>query len=251
MAGLVGPLLSPYDSLATDLNNTLLPSSRDHWLGTDQFGRDVLTRVVYAIRVDLPIAVLAAGISFVLGTLVGGLAGYAGGAVDALVGRTIDVLVALPFVVLILAVVAMLGPGVPTILLGLILVGWITYARIMRAQVQVARSEQYVMAARALGLSRLHIFARHLLPNTISAAVVYATADVVFNVQLLAALSFLGIGVQPPIPEWGAMIGEGRTFLLDAWGLSTWPGLALVLMGLGFSLLGDGLRDRLDPMRSR
>jgi len=245
--GLLGPLLSPYDPISTDLPRALLPPGRAHWLGTDQFGRDLLTRVIYAIRVDLQIAVIATGISCIVGVMLGCLAGYFGGWFDAVLGRAIDVLIAVPYLVLVLAAVAVLGPGTTTIYVAIVLVGWLAYARLMRAQILAERARHYADAAHALGMSHTRILLRHLLPNTMSGALVYAMADLVLNLQLLAALSFLGLGVQPPTPEWGAMIAEGRTFLLDAPGLSTWPGLAIALVGLAFSLLGDGLRDALDP----
>ena len=184
-----------------------------------------------------------------LGLVLGCLAGYCGGWIDAVIGRSIDMLIAFPYLVLVLVVVAVLGSGEGTIYVAIGLVGWISYARIMRAQIQVAGAQQYVEAARVLGLSSVRILGRHLLPNTITAALVYAMSDLVLNLQLLAVLSFLGLGVPPPRPEWGAMIAEGRSFLLDAWGLSTWPGVAVALVGISFSLLGDGIADMLRPRR--
>jgi peptide/nickel transport system permease protein len=251
VAGAIGPLLSPYDPIATDLGRALLPPSGAHWLGTDQFGRDVLTRILYAIRVDLPLMLISTASSFGFGLMLGCLSGYCGGWVDAVIGRVIDALLAFPHLVLVLLVVAVLGPGTFTVYLAITSAGWIAYARIMRAQIRAARAQQYVEAARALGVAPMEIVGRHLLPNTISVALVYAMADLVLNLQLLAALSFLGLGVQPPTPDWGAMIAEGRAFLLDVWGLSTWPGLTVALVGLGFSLLADGLRDLMDPQLRR
>jgi peptide/nickel transport system permease protein len=249
--GLLGPHLSPYDPLAVDLSSALLPSSRAHWLGTDQFGRDLLTRIVYAIRVDIPIVVLSTVSSLGVGLLLGSLAGYYGGWIDAVVSGMIDVLIAVPYLVLVLGSVAVVGPGTGTIYLAIVIVGWVAYARIMHAQIRMARTQQYVEAARAVGNGYLRVLGRHVLPNTIHAALVYAMGDLVLNLHLLAALSFLGLGVQPPTPEWGAMVADGQSFVLDAWGLSTWPGVAVALVGISFSLVGDGLGDALDPRLRR
>ena len=251
LAGALVPLASPYDPGATDLASALLPPGPAHWLGTDQFGRDLLTRMLYAIRVDLPIVLLGTASALALGVLLGCLAGYCGGWPDALISRAIDVLVAFPHLVLVLAAIALAGPGAGSVVLVNVSLGWVTYARLARAQVLVARRQPYVEAARALGFSHLRIICRHILPNGAAPVLVFAMADLVQNLHLLVALSFFGLGAQPPTPEWGAMIAEGRPFLLDAWGLSTWPGLAVVLAGLGFSLLGEGLRNWLDPRRRR
>ena len=243
----VGPFLMPYTPEAFGL--PLQPPSREHPFGTDNFGRDVATRVVYGAHLNLLIGIVPTGVTFIVGTIVGAIAGYYGGKIDTIVMRLVDVVVAFPFIVLVIGIVAMLGPGLRNLFIGIALVGWISYARLVRGEILVAKNQEYVLAARALGNPPARIIGRHILPNVIAPAIVFAMADAVLNILLGAALSFLGLGVQPPTPEWGSMIQEARNFIRQAWWMPTFPGLALILIGIAFSLIGDGLAERLQTGR--
>jgi len=242
-AAYVGPWLSPYDPNAVNLAQALRPPDAGHWLGTDDLGRDVLTRVFFAGRVDLQIALICVVLPFVLGSILGAIAGFAGGRVDAVIMRTTEVLWAFPFYVLVIAIVGLLGPGETNMYIAFTIVVWISFARIVRGEVLVARQAEYVLAARVLGFSDSRIVLRHILPNTIMPAVVFAMSDVVLTILAVTALSFLGLGIQPPTAEWGLMIAEGRNFVFDAWWIATFPGLAIVLTAIAFQLIGDGLDD--------
>ena len=239
------PLLGFDDPNRQDLLGALQSPSLEHPFGTDQLGRDVLTRVVYGGRIDLTFAVITTIVPFVLGVLAGAWAGYRGGWVDGLLSRVVDAVVAFPFIVLILAIVAIVGPGLTGAYIGVLAVGWALYARLARGETLVERQREYVLAAQTLGYSTSRIVLRHALPNVLRASIVFAMADIVLNILLLSALSFLGLGVSPPTPEWGALVADGQDVLLTAWWVSTLPGLVIVLVGIGFSLIGDGLADRL------
>jgi len=243
----VGPYLIPYDPLRVDFASALQPPNAFHWFGTDNLGRDILARVVVAGRVDLEIAVVCVALPFLLGSLLGAVAGYFGGIVDRILSGLIDVLWAFPFYVLVIAIVGTLGPSIGNLYLAFTLVAWISFARIVRGEVLVVRETEYVTAARLLGLSHVRIILLHVLPNAISPAIVFAMADVVLTILAITSLSFLGLGVQPPTPEWGIMIADGRNFIFNAWWISTIPGLAIVYAGIAFSLLGDGLDTLLRP----
>jgi peptide/nickel transport system permease protein len=221
------------------------PPSATHPFGTDNFGRDVFTRVIYATSLDLQIGVFCVIFPFLFGSLMGILSGYFGGLLDVITMRAVDVVVAFPFIVLVIAIVAMLGPGLQNMYIAVSLIGWIVYARLVRAEVLVLRDAEYIQAARILGYSRWRIVLRHILPNAITPALVFVASDVTLCILLGTTLSFLGLGAQPPTPEWGAMIAEGRGFLTQAWWVSVFPGLAIALVGIGFSLLGDGIADLL------
>jgi peptide/nickel transport system permease protein len=236
-----GPLALPHGPLAQDLSDTLQPPSAAHWLGTDNFGRDLLARVLYAGRTDLQIGVIATCISLAIGTIVGAIAAYYGGWVDAVFMRILDVTMAFPRMVLVIAIVALLGPGTVNIYIALTTLGWVIYARLIRGQVLAAKEMEYILAARAVGVTDRRIIIRHLLPNTITPAWVFAMSNVVLNMLFTASLSFLGLGIQPPHPEWGTMIAEGRAFMLTTPWLTILPGLAVVITGLGVTLLGEGL----------
>jgi len=223
--------------------------SAEHPFGTDNLGRDVATRVVYAAHLNLLIGLVPTAITRVTGVVLGSLAGYFGGRIDTLVMRLVDVVVAFPFIVLVIAIVAMLGPGLKNLFIGIALVGWTSYARLVRGEILVAKRLDYVLAAETLGNPASRIILRHILPNVLGPAVVYMMADAVLNILLGAALSFLGLGVQPPTPEWGSMIQEARNFIRQAWWTATFPGLAIVVTGVAFSLLGDGLAERLQTGR--
>jgi peptide/nickel transport system permease protein len=241
------PLLVLFDPLKVEFRSALQPPNVVHWLGTDNLGRDVLARVLAAGKVDLQIAVICVMLPFAVGSIVGAVAGYFGGIVDRAISGIIDILWAFPFYVLVIAIVGTLGPSTGNLYLAFTLVVWISFARIVRGEVLVIRETEYVMAARMLGFSHARIILRHVLPNAITPALVYAMADVVLTILAITALSFLGLGVQPPTPEWGIMIADGRNFIFDAWWMSTFPGLAIVYTGIAFTLIGDGLDSLLRP----
>jgi peptide/nickel transport system permease protein len=239
------PLLAPYDPLAIEPVNKLASPSAGHWLGTDELGRDVLSRLIYAARVDLLIGFLGALLPMVLGTILGALAGFFGGWVDTIVMRTADVFQAFPAYILIIVLVFAMGQGARSILVAFTVLAWVIYARIIRGEILRVRDLDYVHAARVAGLSKLRILAVHVLPNSINQTLVYLPSDIVFATLALAAFSFLGLGIPPPTPEWGAMIAEGQPFIRSNWWLATVPGLVIVVLGLGISLIGEGLEERL------
>jgi len=244
---ILAPLIAPYDPNKQDLQNILADPSSKHWLGTDQLGRDVWSRMLYAARIDLRVGFLAVLLPFLIGTTLGAIAGYYGRFGDTLVSRVAEVVVAFPFFVLIIAMVFVLGPGTRNIYLATPVVGWVSYMRIIRGEVLVAKRQEYTLAAQAAGLSSPRIIVRHLLPNVITQAIVFAMSDIVLDILLIVTLGYLGLGIQPPTPDWGAMIADGQTFITVKWQLSTFPGLAVVITGLGLSLIGDGLADLLRP----
>ena len=241
------PLLTSWNPDTQDLNATLAGFGGHHLLGTDQEGRDVFSRLLYGGRVDLQVAFIAVLFPFVLGTILGSMAGYFGGWVDIIIMRLVDIVVAFPFFVLIIALVFVLGPGERSIYIAITLVGWVSYARIIRGEILVAKRQEYVLAAQSGGLSNLRIMGRHLLPNVITQAIIYAMSDIVQDILAIVTLSYLGLGIQPPTPDWGTMISNGQNFLTTHWQLTTIPGLAVVITGLGLSLIGDGLADLLRP----
>ena len=242
------PLITSAAPNQIDVLNPLAPPlTPGHLLGTDQFGRDVWSRILYGGRIDLAIAFGATSVTLVGGTIIGLVAGYFGGRIDNVLMRIVDLFFAFPFLVLIIAIIAMLGPSLLNIFLAIWITSWVAYARIMRAQVIVAKKQQYVLAARALGYSRTRVMLRHILPNTASAVIIFSMVDAIGNIALAAALGFLGLGVQPPTPEWGTMISDGQNYITTAWWLTLFPGLAIVFVGVAFSLIGDGLADLLRP----
>ena len=223
------------------------PLTPGHLLGTDQYGRDVLARILYGGRIDLAIAFGATSVTLVGGTIIGLVAGYLGGKVDSLLMRIVDLFFAFPFLVLIIAIMAMLGPSIFNMFVAIWITSWVSYARIMRAQTVIAKKQQYVLAAQALGYGRLRVMFRHILPNTVSSVIIFSMVDAVGNIILAASLGFLGLGAQPPSPEWGTMISDAQNYVLTSWWLATMPGLAVVFVGVAFSLIGDGLADLLRP----
>jgi peptide/nickel transport system permease protein len=238
------PLFTNYSPDAIDPLRPLAPPfSPGHVLGTDQFGRDIWSRILYGGRIDLLIAFGATGVTLVVGTAIGLFSGYAGGWADSVIMRIVDLFFAFPFLVLVIAIVAMLGPSIFNMFVAIWLTSWISYARITRGHVVVAKNREYVLAAKALGYRHSRVMLRHVLPNVVSFVLIFAMVDAVGNVLLGAALGFLGLGAAPPSPEWGAMISDGQIYILSAWWLSTLPGIAIVLVGVGFSLIGDGLAD--------
>jgi ABC-type dipeptide/oligopeptide/nickel transport system permease subunit len=252
VAGAVfAPLIATDDPLRIDLVGRLQPPSPEHWMGTDFQGRDIWSRLVYGARISLAVGLVSQAISLVLGVALGLLAGYYGRWVDELVMRLADITLAFPTLLLLIAMVAALAPSLGVVLLTIGLVGWAGMARLVRGQVLVVRQLEYVQAVRALGARDLRIVLRHVLPNVIAPVVIAATIGVAGAIMAEAALSFLGLGVQPPTPSWGAMIADGRdlNLLRNAPWTSVFPGLAIGAAVLGFNLLGDALRDALDPRR--
>jgi peptide/nickel transport system permease protein len=245
LAGLLAPWIAPYDPYYQDFAAALLPPEFAHPFGTDSLGRDIFSRVLHGIRIDLTIGLISTYVPMTYGVVLGAYAGYIGGRFDALVMRMLDIAMAFPFLVLIIVIVAILGPGVQNIYIAIFLVAWTMYARLARAEMMVERSKDYVTAARVLGYPMGRVIFRHGLPNVINSSIVFSASDFVLNILLVSGLSFLGLGIQPPIPEWGAMVAEGRDFMMQAWWISTLPGLAIVLTGTALSLIGDGLAQRL------
>lgn len=242
------PWISGYDPSHIDPLHPLAPPfSPGHLFGTDDYGRDILARILYGARIDLMIAFGATGVTFVVGSLIGLISGYFGGWVDNVIMRIVDLFFAFPFFVLVIAIIAMLGPSVFNMFVAIWLTSWISYARIARSHTLVAKQQEYVLAARTLGFGPLRIITRHIMPNVIAYSVIYAMVDAVGNILLGAALGFFGLGARPPSPEWGAMIAAGQNFMLSAWWLPTIPGLAIVVVGVAFSLVGDGLAEILTP----
>jgi peptide/nickel transport system permease protein len=243
-AVLLAPVLLSQSPTSIDVLHPLSPPlTGGHLLGTDQFGRDILARILYGGRIDLAIAFGATSVTLVAGTIIGLVAGYFGGKVDSALMRIVDLFFAFPFLVLIIAIIAMLGPSIFNMFVAIWITSWVAYARIMRAQTVVAKKQQYVLAARALGYGRLRVMLRHILPNTAAAVIIFSMVDAIGNIILAASLGFLGIGAQPPTPEWGTMISDGQNYILTSWWLATLPGLAVVFVGVAFSLIGDGLAD--------
>ncbi len=251
LAAVFAPLLARHDPNAVDILGRHASPSLDHPLGTDNLGRDNLSRVLFGARLTIGTAVLASGAVALIGIFLGVLAGYLGGVVDAVISRVVDVVLAFPPFLVALAVTGVLGPGLGHVAIALIAVWWARYARIVRSAVIAERGKPYMEAARAVGSSRTRTVRRHLLPNIIAPVVVLTTLDTGDLLLAISGLSFLGLGVRPPAAEWGAMLSEARTYLSTAPLLMVWPGLALFFLVLGFNLLGDGLRDALDPRTRR
>ncbi len=247
VAAVVGPLLSPFDPSAQDLPLRLAGPSARHWFGLDELGRDILARLLSGARVSLLVGLVVVGVSASVGTVVGAAAGYFGGRLDEAISRLIDILLAFPGLLLAIALVAVLGPSLTNVVLALVAIGWVGYARLVRGQALRAREFEFVQAARALGATTPRILLRHVIPTALPAVSVQATLGMGGAILAEASLSFLGLGVQPPTPSWGTMLSYGRSHLLEAPHLTVFPGLAIAILVLGFNFLGDGLRDSLDP----
>ena len=247
VAALVAPWIVPFDPASQELALRLEGPSERHWFGLDELGRDILSRVLVGARVSLFVGFVVVGVSALVGMAMGSIAGYYGGRIDQAISRVMDVLLAFPGLLLAIALVAVLGPSLGNVVLALTVIGWVGYARLVRGQVLRAREFEYVVAARALGAGTWRTVTRHVLPTALPAVTVQATLGMAAAILSEAALSFLGLGVQPPTPSWGTMINGGRSHLLDAPHLTIFPGVFLALVVLGFNFLGDGLRDRLDP----
>lgn len=251
LAAIFAPIITSYDPTKTDAINSLRPPSLNHWFGTDQLGRDLYTRVVYGARIDLLIGFVGVTIPLLIGFVIGLIGGFYGGWLDAVIGRVVDVVVAFPFLVIVIAIVAVLGPGLMSLFIAISLVSWVAYARIIRAETLVAKRREYVLAGRALGYSDLRLMFRHILPNAVAPAFVFAMSDFVLDIVAGASLGFFGLGVPAPTPEWGTMIAEGRNFILTSPWVVIFPGLAIILVGFIFSLIGDGLADAVRRVDAR
>lgn len=251
LVAVAAPWIAPYDPLELNLLSPYLPPGGEgHLLGTDNFGRDILSRLIHGSRISLFIGLIVVSIASVTGTLLGLLAGYLGGWVDALIMRTVEIFYAFPFLILVIAVIALFGPSIFNVMWVLGVVSWPVYARLVRAQVLTLRETEYVEAARASGGGAGRIMLRHILPNALTPLLVTATFGIPEAILASAALGFLGLGVQPPTPEWGVMVSEGKDFIRIAPTLIMWPGLAIMLVVMSFNFVGDGLRDALDPRRA-
>jgi peptide/nickel transport system permease protein len=251
LCALLAPVIGPYDPLTQALGSRLQPPSSEHWLGTDQLGRDILSRLLHGARISLVIGIVVVASAGVFGTFVGLVAGYAAGLVDETLMRLTEVFLAFPALILAMAIAGALGPSLTNAIIAIAAVTWAVYARLARGQILSLRRREFVEAARAVGASRLRIITRHLLPNAVAPLLVQASFDMGSAIIAAAGLSFIGFGAQPPTPEWGVMISEGRNYISTQPWLSLFPGLAILLAVGSFNLLGDGLRDAFDPRLSR
>jgi peptide/nickel transport system permease protein len=247
LAGILAPMLVPHDPVKVDLSQRLLSPGDAYLLGTDHLGRCIFSRLIYGVRISLGVALTVLTIVLTTGLVLGTVSGYLGGWVDNLFMRVVDILMAFPGIILALAIAGILGPSLPNIMIALAAVNWVGYARITRGMVLSIKEKEYVLAARACGTSDLRIVMRHILPNMLSPMIVFATLDMGAIILKISGLSFLGLGAQPPDPEWGAMLNDGRPYMQVAPWLMFFPGLSILLAVMAFNLLGDGLRDALDP----
>ncbi len=241
VVAILAPVLTGFDPVKVDVMQALKPPGAEHWFGTDAIGRDVLARTLFAARYDLAMAFFGVVGPIILGTIIGLIAGYLGGRIDAALMRILEVTVSFPYFVLVIAIVAVLGPGLKSYFISLTLVNWVSYARLVRSQALVLRGVDFVLAARGMGFGHLRIMLFHILPNAIVPSIVFVMTDAVLAIVLGSSLGFLGLGVQPPTPEWGAMIADGQTYLTTAWWIAIFPGIAICLLALGLSLTADGL----------
>jgi len=247
LMALFAPLISPYSPTTIDIDNILSPPGGGHVFGTDDLGRDVLARMLYGSRVSLSVGLVAVGIAVLIGISIGSLAGYFGGRTDAVLMRFVDIMLTFPTLFLILAVIAVVGPGIYTIMVVIGVTGWMDVARLVRAEFLSLKERDFVLAARASGAGHIRIIFRHVLPNALSPVFVAATFGVAGAILVESGLSFLGLGIQPPRPSWGNILTTGKDYIEVAWWLSLFPGLAILLTSLSYNLLGEGLRDALDP----
>ncbi len=248
LVAILADVIAPYSPFTGDLRTTrLLPPSATHLMGTDDLGRDIFSRVIHGSRLTLYIIILVAIIAAPIGLAMGTIAGYAGGWTDAILMRITDIFLAFPKLILALAFVAALGPGIENAIIAIAITSWPPYARIARAETLTVRNSDYIAAVQLMGASPFRIVLRHIMPLCLSSLIVRVTLDMAGIIIIAAGLGFLGLGAQPPLPEWGAMIASGRRFILDQWWVAGMPGIAILVVSLGFNLLGDGLRDALDP----
>ncbi|AOF93825.1 ABC transporter permease [Sinorhizobium sp. RAC02] len=247
VTALAAPLIATADPIAQNLSQRLLPPSAAHWMGTDELGRDIWSRVVFGSRITLIIVLLVAVIAAPVGLVVGAVAGYFGGWTDRILMGITDIFLSMPKLILALAFVAALGPGIQNAIIAIAIAAWPSYARIARAETLTFRNSEFIAAVQLQGASATRVIGRHILPLCTSSMIIRVTLDMAGIILTAAGLGFIGLGAQPPLPEWGAMISRGRTFIVDQWWVATMPGFAIILVSLGFCFLGDGLRDVLDP----
>ena len=253
ITALAAPWIAPCDPTKMDLDRRMQPpcwapgGSSEHLLGCDHMGRDLLSRIIYGSRISLLIGFAVVLLTAAVGLIAGLLAGYYGGVLDAVLSRLVDILLAFPFLIFALAVTGAMGPGLVNMMLALVFKGWVDFYRVVRADVLVAKASDYVLAARSLGASSMRLMVGEILPNVVPSMIVLGTFNMAVIIIAESSLSFLGLGVQPPTPAWGSMVNDGRPYMLHAWWISTLPGLAILLLVLGINLLGEGLRDALDP----
>ncbi|MDP2855082.1 MAG: ABC transporter permease [Smithellaceae bacterium] len=251
VVSLLAPVLAPYDPGAIDLKNVLAPPSGEHWFGTDQLGRDVLSRMIWGARISLKVGFVATGLAILIGMILGAVAGFYGGWIDAVIMRFVDVMLCFPAFFLILAVIAFLEPSIWNIMIVIGLTGWMGVTRLVRADFVSLRERDFVRAARAIGANDARIIFMHILPNALASILVAATLGIAGAILTESALSFLGIGVQPPTPSWGNILTAGKDNIDIAWWLSLYPGLAILITVVGYNLLGEGIRDASDPRLKR
>lgn len=247
IVAILAPWISPYDPYAYNMKALLQPPSFSHPFGTDQFGRDVLSRIIHGSRISLMIGMVGVGISIIVGVSLGTIAGYFGGLIDSIIMRIMDILLAFPGFLLALAIISILGPNMLNVMIAIGIFSIPVFARIMRSSVISVKYKEFIEATKSLGGSHFFIIMKHVIPNCIAPIIVLSTMRIATAILTAAGLSFLGLGAQPPSPEWGAMLNEGREYIRSATHLSTVPGLIIMLVVLGFNMLGDGLRDALDP----
>lgn len=247
LTALFAPLIATHSPTEVDLLSKLEAPSEDHYFGTDEVGRDIFSRIVYGTRISLRIGLLVVLISFPVGTILGAIAGYIGGRVDQVIMRITDVFLSFPGIILAMSIAAALGPSIENVMLALAATWWPWYTRIVRSSVLSIKNAEFIEASRASGANRIRILFKEIIPNAIAPATIQASLDLGFVILSAAGLSFIGLGAQPPSPEWGAMLSNSREILRDAWWAATFPGVAILLTVLGFNLLGDGLNDLLDP----
>lgn len=251
LTALLAPVIAPFEPTRQNLLDQFIPPGSTHWFGTDEFGRDIFSRIIHGSRISLQVGMIAVGIAMVVGTLIGLLAGFYGGWFDMVSQRVIDVMLAFPGLLLALAIIAVLGTGIQNVMIAVGIGSIPSYARLVRAQVMSSKQREYVEAARAMGAKDHRLLIKHIFPNVISSLIVLGSLGVANAILSAAALSFIGLGAQPPMPEWGAMLSQGRDFLRDQWWITTFPGIFIAITVLGFNLVGDGLRDAFDPQGSR
>jgi peptide/nickel transport system permease protein len=244
LVAIFAPWLAPYDPLAQDVMNSLAPPSAQHLLGTDSLGRDLLSRLIYGARIDLLLGVASTGIALIIGCVLGLLAGYFRGVTDTVLSRFVDMMMAIPAYPLLVLLLFMLGPSLWSIIIAFAVTGWVSYARLIRGQVLVVREQEYIIAARLGALGNQRVMRRHVLPNVTTQVVVLWASDIVLAISSIAALGYLGIGIQDPTPEWGVMVASGQGFLLTNWMLATLPGLVIVVLGVGLALISDSVAAR-------
>ncbi|MDQ1548630.1 MAG: peptide/nickel transport system permease protein [Microbacteriaceae bacterium] len=251
LVAVLAPVIAPYSPITQHLTDALQPASPAHWLGTDKYGRDVLSRLIWGAQVDLRVGFLAVLIPFVIGSILGGIAGYFGGWLDTVLMRIVDIFFAFPFYVMVIVLVFIFGSGEFSIYIAIAAVSWVSYAKIVRGEVLIAKKQDYVVAARLGGMSHARILVRHIGPNVLSQAIIYGMSDIVMDIMAIVTLGYLGLGIAPPTAEWGSMINDGQEFITTHWQQATIPGLVVVVTSLGLSWLGDGLSDLLSPERRK